>query len=80
MSRKLETELDECGCDLTPAAFRDVLVDKKHATSPAWTIDELVCHPDEAKEYCNVIRAELNCPKMDDSLILRTLMNIRRSN
>src|SRR5947209_5928809 len=35
MSRKLETELDECGCKLTPTNFRDVLADKKNLTSPS---------------------------------------------
>jgi len=80
MSRKLETELQECRCDLSPVDFRDLLIERKHDTSPAWTIDELVCHPDEAKEYCNVIRAETKCPEMSDDLILRTLMNVRRSN
>jgi transcriptional regulator with XRE-family HTH domain len=80
MSRKLEIELEECHCDLSPDDFRDLIIERKHDTSPAWTIDELVCHPDEAKEYCNVIRTATGCPTMPDDLILRTLMNVRRSN
>lgn len=80
MSRKLDVELSEYGCAISPTDFRDVLIDRKHATSPAWTIDELVCHPDEAKEYCQLIRSELKCPDMEDAFILRSLMNIRRSN
>lgn len=80
MSRRLETELEECGCNLAPIEFRDLLVERKNSTTPAWTIDELVCHPDDAKEFCGLIRRETNCPAMTDSLILRTLMNVRRSN
>ena len=80
MNTKLETELEEHEVALSPDEFRDLLVTRKHDTSPAWTIDELVCHPDEAKEFCNLIRAEIDCPDMADATILRTLMNVRRSN
>jgi len=79
MSRKLQDELKECGCELEPEQFRELLEERKMTTSPAWTIDDLVCHPDEAKNFCNLIRQETNCPKMADDLILRTLMNVRRS-
>jgi transcriptional regulator with XRE-family HTH domain len=79
MSRKLEMELEECGCSLTPAAFRELLEDRKATTSPSWTIDDLVCHPKEAMEFCDLIRSETNCPELTDDLVLRTLMNIRRS-
>jgi transcriptional regulator with XRE-family HTH domain len=79
MTRKLEVELSDCGCNLEPAAFRDLLEERKAMTSPTWTIDDLVCHPGDAQSFCESIRAELKCPKMGDYLILRTLMNARRS-
>lgn len=79
MSRKLEEELEQCGCALTPSAFRELIEDMKAATSPAWTIDDLVCHPDEAKAFCETIRLKTSCSGMADDLILRTLMNVRRS-
>ena len=79
MIRKLETELEEFGCNLDPNTFRELLEDRKVATSPSWTIDDLVCHPQEAKEFCDLIRSESSSPKLPDSLILRTLMNVRRS-
>jgi transcriptional regulator with XRE-family HTH domain len=79
MSRKLETELEEAGCKLTPEGFRELLEDRKATTSPAWTIDELVCNPKDAMGFCDVIRTETGCQNLSDSLILRTLMNVRRS-
>src|SRR2546422_222645 len=44
MTRKLENELEECGCELTPALFRELLEERKATTSPNWTIDDLVCN------------------------------------
>ncbi len=79
MSRKLEDELDEFGCEMDAGRFRELLEERKATTYPTWSIDELVCHPDEAKEFCVVIRTEANCAGLPDDLILRTLMNIRRS-
>jgi transcriptional regulator with XRE-family HTH domain len=79
MSRKLEDELRDCGCAMTPDTFREMLEERKAIMSPSWTIDDLVCNPDDAKNFCEMIRREANSPKMSDFLILRTLMNIRRN-
>lgn len=79
MSRKLDVELESCGCWLSPSAFRELLEVQKDATSPNWTPDDLTCHPDEAKAFCELIRCEAACPQLPDYLILRTLLNIRKS-
>jgi len=79
MSRKLSVELEEFECDMDPSDFREMLEEQKSLTSPSWTIDDLVCHPDQAKEYCNHIRAFTRCPKMTDIFILRQLQNARKS-
>lgn len=79
MLRKLEVELTECGCHLTSNDFREHLEEQKALVAPAFNTDELVCHPKEAMEYCDVVRKATSCPKLSDFLILRTLMNIRRS-
>jgi len=79
MSRKLEDELKSCDCDFDPTAFRDLLEEQKAVTSPSWTVDELVCHPDKAMEFCEHIRNVAECETLTDPLILRTLMNARRS-
>lgn len=79
MSRKLEAELDACGCELTRAQFHELLERMRESHYPLRTPDDLVCHPDEAKAYCELIRAETGCPKLGDFLILRTLLNARKA-
>ena len=79
MPRKLKDELNEHHCSMDPIAFRDLLEQKKAATFPGLSFDDLVCRPDEAKRFCELIRAEPFCDKLPDFLILRTLMNVRKS-
>ena len=79
MSRKLETELDACGCELTRAQFHDVLERVRMEEFPTRTADDLVCRPDEAKAYCDRVRDDLNNTKLTDCLILRTLLNARKA-
>ena len=79
MARKLEAELAEVGCHMDPKMFRDLIVERHGEMHRSWTIDDLVCHPDEAKAYCNQIRAEVGAP-VPDHVILRSLMNARKAN
>lgn len=79
MARKLKDELKEHGCTMDPAVFRTMLEEKKAAMSPDWSFDDLVCRPDHAKRFCELIRAEPSCQQLPDFLILRTLMNVRKS-
>jgi transcriptional regulator with XRE-family HTH domain len=79
MKRKLEDELMECNCAMDGGRFRELLEERRATKYPSWTIDELVCHPDDAKEFCKTIRTETDCPGLADDLILRTLMNVRRA-
>src|SRR5258708_9872338 len=43
VARKIEDELRKSGCQLKPQEFRDLLEEQKAATTPNWTIDDLVC-------------------------------------
>jgi hypothetical protein len=79
MPRKLRDELNEYGCATDPIAFRKMLEDKKNATTPDFSFDDLVCRPDDAKKFCDLVRAEQSCDRLPDFLILRTLMNVRKS-
>lgn len=80
MTRKLETELDAVGCSLTRIQFHDLLERVMAEEFPTRTTpDDLVCHPDEAKAFCERIRAETGCPQMGEYLILRTLLNARKA-
>ena len=78
MARKLETELSEHGCAMDAKMFRD-LVEQRHSAMHAnWTVDDLVCHPDEAKEFCRTIRNEVGAD-VPDYVILRALLNARKA-
>lgn len=78
MARKLKDELNQYGCPMDPGAFRKLLEEKKEATFPGYSFDDLVCRPDDAKRFCELIRAEPTCARLPDFLILRTLMNVRK--
>ena len=77
MARKLETELRGCGCSMDADMFRDLVVERHTTMHPAWTEDELTCHPDDAKRFCEPVRGEVGSP-VPDHVILRTLLNARK--
>lgn len=77
--RILKNELAACGCLVTPEAFKQLVVDGLADMYKNRTIDELVCHPREARMLCNYIRGRAECESMPDPLILSTLMNVRKA-
>jgi hypothetical protein len=78
MAKRLEIELAECGCEMDAKMFRELVVERHRVMHPNWTEDDLVCHPDEAKNYCAVIRSEVGAP-VPDHVILRSLLNARKA-
>ena len=78
MARRLETELAECNCSMDAKMFRDLVVDRHKDMHPSWTEDDLVCHPDEAKAFCQVIRADVSAD-VAEHVILKTLLNARKA-
>jgi hypothetical protein len=78
VARKLEVELRDAGCSLDPKRFIKLLEERHVAMHPEWTVDDLVCHPDQAKTYCEQIRSEVGAP-VPDHVILRRLMNARKA-
>lgn len=78
MARKLEIELKDAGCALDPKRFIELLEERHASMYPDWTVDDLVCHPDQAKSFCEQIRSELGAP-VPDYVILRRLMNARKA-
>ena len=78
MARKLEVELANAGCNLAPKEFIELLEDRHALMHANWTVDDLVCHPDQAKAYCERIRSEIRAP-VPDHVILRRLMNARKA-
>lgn len=79
MSRSLADDLHEAGCKMDQQRFKELLEERKATTSPTWTIDDLVCHPEDAKKFCELIRTETGCIGLSDYLILRALLNVRKA-
>jgi hypothetical protein len=69
----------EFGVDMDREMFIDSMADlfseKYHNM---WTIDDLVCRPDDAKEFCREFKRKHVCPDLPDHLILGSLMNRRK--
>jgi hypothetical protein len=78
VTRKLEVELKDAGCSLDPKRFIELLEERHKSMHSDWTVDDLVCHPDQAKTYCEQIRSEVGAP-VPDHVILRRLMNARKA-
>lgn len=77
MSGKLGQELRSHGYLADPESFRETLVDVMFNGYGSWTIDDLLCHPEDALEYCRVVR-QLTGSNLPDEFILKTLLNIRK--
>ena len=75
---RLETELNAYGISETPDAFRTRLLDVLLKGFPERSIDSVVCRPDDAVKYCQMIRKEI-ASNPPDVVILKALMNIRRN-
>lgn len=75
----LADELLACECDKTPDQFRDLLINRLTERFSGLTIDRLVCSPDDALRYCDDIRQITDSKVLYDGVILKALMNIRKS-
>lgn len=79
MSRKqFVATLALYGIEMGPEEFREYLEEQHALLHPAWTPDDLLCHPTEAAEFCVYIRGRLNTLAPDD-FILRSLLNSRKA-
>lgn len=77
--RNLIRDLQEAGCQSGAAAFKELVGDCLADMYKSRTIDELICHPREARALCNYIRTRAQCNSLTDNLILSTLMNVRKA-
>ncbi len=75
----LKTALRKAGCELHPDTYKELLVDCLADMYKGQTIDELVCHPNEAIAFCGYVRRKASCQALPDTLILRPLMNVRKA-
>lgn len=80
MARRIEPQLNEYGCDMTSGQFQAFVDDTFEEHKIHDTVDEMLLHPDDAKAYCNTVRDQgKEFAALPDSLILRTLINYRKS-
>jgi hypothetical protein len=79
MRRILKAELEHLGSVKSPNKFRELLADIFAEMFPSWTDEDLLFNPRQGLEFCDVIRRRTRLPKMDDDLILRTLVNCRKN-
>src|SRR5262245_11887232 len=61
--------LDRSGWNRTPEAFMDVVRTTLAIRYPDWSIEELLCHPQQGKRFCDAVRAQTNLDITDDSIL-----------
>jgi hypothetical protein len=77
MAINFEQELRACRYLLGRDEFYNLAQEVFAVMYPAWTVDDLACHPSEAIKYCEAVRqkASANVP---EELIMHALMNARK--
>jgi hypothetical protein len=77
MGINFERELPQHGYDLGRGEFYDLVQEVRADLFPAWSVDELACHPQDAVRFCRTVRgkAEADVP---DHLIMHALLNARK--
>lgn len=78
MAVKLCEELKALGCDWDADEFRALVRETHVVVHPAWTDEELLYHPYDAQRFAHIIRTRTGCQGLTDTLILRTLVNVRK--
>jgi hypothetical protein len=77
MGVSYEALLQISGCELAIDEFHARLMDAFHRRYPAWTVDDLLCHPRDAIRFCDQFREATQCHDLPNGLILKILMGMR---
>lgn len=77
MKLNLRKELQAVGSEMAPDQFQELVHAELVSHYPGWTDEELLCRPDEAKRFCNLVRVHCQAP-VCDYVICRTLTNRRK--
>jgi len=75
-------ELEQRGWPDSYAAFEEIVCDTAVALYPAWSVDTLLQHPDDAAEFCKavLVKAPLTGRRREvQFLICRVLTNNRKN-
>jgi len=62
MALNFENELRDCGCALSREQFFELVEETRFNMFPAWSQDELACHPSQAVRYCETVRQRAGAP------------------
>ncbi|WP_437193573.1 hypothetical protein [Planctomicrobium sp. SH527] len=77
--RLLQTRLNQLNCSISAEFFRELCSDCLADMYKQQTIDEVLCHPNEATALCDFVRRKGKCDYYTNELILSTLLNIRKA-
>jgi len=72
------TELKLAGISESAVQFRNRLIARLQGSFPGFTIEQLLCTPELADQFVDLIRQEVHCPSLNGAVILGTLVNIRK--
>ena len=75
---KLSENLKACGFEGTPEVFKAMLLELLRTDFPTSTIDAVLRTPAVATRFCEFVRERFPSANLHDSIVLGTLMNIRR--
>ena len=75
---KLSENLKACGFSGTPESFKAMLLESLKTDFPTSTIDSVLRTPAVATRFCEFVRERFPDANLHDSIVLGTLMNIRR--
>jgi hypothetical protein len=76
----LKKALEEHGLEMEPEEFRCLVSELALSMFPLWSVDEILCNPDEGSiPLCKEVFAKLG-KKIPKPIILKTLLNLRRGN
>ena len=75
---KLSENLKACGFEGTPEVFKAMLLESLRTDFPTSTIDAVLRTPAVATRFCEFVRERFPSANLHDSIVLGTLMNIRR--
>src|SRR5580704_4561892 len=73
----LAAELKLYGVEFDTDQFNNLLTELRVAMAPTMSIEDFVCHLDDAKQFCNAVRSRVGGP-LPDWVICRRLLNLRK--
>lgn len=75
---RLEDELKLYGCEMDAQSFRECLANTFANMFKGYTDEQMLCEPDATKDFDRTIRRIVNCPGLPDSVINKTILNMRK--